>query len=89
MNKIFLRIAILACLACTPLAATAQTAPRSVSPARLTPTVLAVRAVAPAVVSIATSKVIESRGDPFGGLFQDEFFRRFLGPGFEFPGGPG
>lgn len=88
MNKTFPCIAIFACLACTPLAATAQTASKSVSPARQTPTVLAVKAVAPAVVSIATSKVIESRGDPFGGLFQDEFFRRFLGPGFELPGGP-
>lgn len=80
--------ALLACLALAAGPVTAQTAPKSVSPARLTPTVLAVRAVAPAVVSITTAKTVESRGDPFGGLFQDEFFRRFLGPGFEIPDGP-
>jgi len=90
MKKPFLFAAILAFCAVAPHAATAQTAQKPVSPARLTPTVQAVRAVAPAVVSITTAKTVERRGDPFGGgFFPDDFFRRFMGPGFEFPGAPG
>ncbi len=88
MKNILLFALVLACLAAAPLTAPAQTAPKSVSPARLTPTVQAVRAVAPAVVSITTAKAVARPADPFGGMFQDDFFRRFLGPGFEFPGGP-
>jgi Do/DeqQ family serine protease len=88
MKKAAFPAIFVVCLALLPLSAPAQTAPKPVSPARLTPTVQAVRAVAPAVVSIATAKTVERRGDPFGGLMQDEFFRRFFGPGFELPGGP-
>ncbi|NDY56855.1 PDZ domain-containing protein [Desulfovibrio sulfodismutans] len=90
MKKTFLLAAILACLAAAPPAAMAQAAPASVSPARLTPTVQAVRAVAPAVVSITTAKVVQRRAEPFGGdFFPDDLFRHFMGPGFEFPGNPG
>ncbi|QLA17426.1 trypsin-like peptidase domain-containing protein [Desulfolutivibrio sulfoxidireducens] len=91
MKKILVVLTTLCCCLAGSVAASAQpsqTAGKNVSQARLTPTVLAVRAVAPAVVSITTSKVVARRDNAFGGLLQDEFFRRFLGPGFEFPGGP-
>lgn len=46
---------------------------------RITPVVRAVRKVAPAVVSIATQRIVERNVTPFGDLFRDEFFREFLG----------
>lgn len=47
---------------------------------RITPVVTAVRAVAPAVVNITSARTVERRS-PMGPLFEDDFFRQFLGPG--------
>jgi len=45
-----------------------------------------VRQSAPAVVNVFTKKLVRQRQR--GGIFQDPFFRRFFGPGFNgFPGG--
>lgn len=48
---------------------------------RVTPVVRAVRKVAPAVVNITTQRVVERNVQPFGGLFQDELLREFMGFG--------
>jgi len=45
---------------------------------RITPVVLAVQQVAPAVVNITTTQVVERGGRPFGGVY-DDFFGPFFG----------
>lgn len=48
--------------------------------ARMTPVVATVQAVAPAVVNVFTSKIVQGEADPFGlTLRQDEVFRHFFG----------
>ncbi|WP_083254411.1 trypsin-like peptidase domain-containing protein [Desulfoplanes formicivorans] len=49
---------------------------------RMTPVVRAVQAVAPAVVNIHTSTLVEQQVNPFGGLFGGDLFEHFFpGPG--------
>jgi Do/DeqQ family serine protease len=46
---------------------------------RMTPVVRAVQKVAPAVVNIHTSRVVEQEINPFGGLFGGDLFEQFFG----------
>ena len=75
------RILFLSCLLVllSPLAARAEDNPR------FTPVVRAVQAVAPAVVNITTSQVVEESVNPFADLFAQQFgnpmLRDFFGPG--------
>jgi Do/DeqQ family serine protease len=59
--------------------ATAYEALEASQSQRITPVVRAVQKVAPAVVNITTQRMVERRASPFGDMFQDDFFRDFLG----------